>query len=120
GEFWLPLSLMDRRTFLKMTVASTATLPAIEKNIANGIAGEDACATRSKIATDEKYWLSVRNEFPISRELLYFNNGTMGPSPRAVTERVTKRIEHVDATGDYGGDYEAIRKAVARVVGAES
>ncbi|MFI5202072.1 MAG: aminotransferase class V-fold PLP-dependent enzyme, partial [Candidatus Kapaibacterium sp.] len=69
---------------------------------------------------DEKYWDSVRDEFPITRELIYFNNGTMGPSPRAVTERVTKRIEYVDRTGEYNGDYEGLRTALARVLNAES
>lgn len=44
----------------------------------------------------------------------------MGPSPRKVTDRVTSRVQHVDSTGDYGGDYEGIRKAIARVVNAES
>lgn len=69
---------------------------------------------------DEAYWNLIRDEFPITQNLLYFNNGTMGPSPYAVTERVTSRITHVDSTGDYGGDYEAIRTALARVVNAES
>jgi len=103
---------MDRRTFLKATVASTA-LPAITQEV--------LAHNRDGLAIDdERYWSLVRDEFPITRELLYFNNGTMGPSPRIVTERVTSRIQHVDSTGDYGGDYEAIRKAIARVVNAES
>ena len=69
---------------------------------------------------DEAYWQTVRSQFPIVNELLYMNNGTMGPSPRTVTERVTKRIEHVDATGDYGGDYEGLRAAIAKLIGASS
>ncbi len=76
--------------------------------------------TARKLAMDEKYWHWVRSEFPIIENILYLNNGTMGPSPRVVTDRVTDRIRHVDATGDYGGDYEGIRKALARVVNAES
>ena len=69
---------------------------------------------------DEKFCMDIRDEFPIVHELLYMNNGTMGPSPRAVTERVKSRIQHVDSTGDYGGDYEAIRRAIARILNAES
>jgi len=68
----------------------------------------------------EKYWDSIRDEFPITKELIYFNNGTMGPSPRAVTERVTKRIEYVDRTGEYNGDYEGLRTAIAKLFNAES
>jgi cysteine desulfurase/selenocysteine lyase len=100
---------MNRRTFLKVTAASTA-LPALASE---AFAGGD-------YKDDQRYWSLVRDEFPISRELLYFNNGTMGPSPRIVTDRVTSRIQHVDSTGDYGGDYEAVRKAIARVLNAES
>jgi selenocysteine lyase/cysteine desulfurase len=70
------------------------------------------------MAMDEAYWDQIRSNFPITKELLYMNNGTMGPSPRVVTERVMKRIEHVDSTGDYGGDYEGIRKAIGSVIGA--
>ncbi len=107
---------MDRRTFLKMTAASTATLPSIlHTSAANGYS-----KPLLPIAEDEKYWNAIREDFPITHNLLYFNNGTMGPSPRQVTERVTKRVEHVDATGDYGGDYEGIRKAIARVIHADS
>jgi selenocysteine lyase/cysteine desulfurase len=108
---------MDRRTFLKMTIASTTASAAILRD--ESIAHTNGHS--KSLIDDASYWASIRDEFPISHgELIYMNNGTMGPSPRVVTERVTKRIEHVDSTGDYGGDYEAIRKALARVVNAES
>src|ERR1017187_737846 len=116
---------MDRRTFL-MTVVSTAALPALMDetafaNISNGHSKKSILKSPAAIAAeDEKYWGVIRDEFPITQNLLYFNNGTMGPSPLTVTERVTKRIEHVDSTGDYGGDYEGIRTQLAHVVNAES
>ena len=116
------LFLMDRRTFIKMALASSAIstgrsvlgnpLP-VSTNGAPMPAGNAG-------ATDEKYWDSVRAEFPITRELIYMNNGTMGPSPRAVTERVTRRIEYIDRTGEYNGDYAGLRVAIARMLNAES
>jgi selenocysteine lyase/cysteine desulfurase len=112
---------MDRRTFLKMTLASTATLPAIgNKEILAHTNGSSKIPNLMSPMEDEKFWSDIRNEFPIVNELLYMNNGTMGPSPRVVTERVTSRIRHVDSTGDYNGDYDGIRKVIARVLGAES
>jgi cysteine desulfurase / selenocysteine lyase len=107
---------MDRRSFLRMSLATplAAKILTTENAIATGPAN-------TPIALDESYWSGIRAQFPISQgELLYMNNGTMGPSPRAVTERVTNRIAHVDRTGDYGGNYEEIKKAVARVIGAPS
>lgn len=108
---------MDRRTFLKMTATSAALNVAFRDK---SLAGTNGHSKPIPIAEDEKYWSLVRDEFPISREVLYFNNGTMGPSPRIVTDRVTQRIIHVDSTGDYGGDYEGIKSAVARVINAKS
>jgi selenocysteine lyase/cysteine desulfurase len=108
---------MYRRDFVKMSIASTATLPSLLRSTA--IAATDPTIALSSAATDESYWLKVRQDFPIAAgEILYMNNGTMGPSPRSVTERVTSRIEHVDRTGDYGGNYEEIRKAIAKVLNA--
>lgn len=96
-----------------MSIATTATIPSLLREQA--VASTDF----TTLASDEAYWLKIRDEWTIAHgELLYMNNGTMGPSPRPVTERVTSRIEHVDATGDYGGNYEEIRKSVARVLGA--
>ena len=68
---------------------------------------------------EEQYWGVIRDQFPITREIVYLNNGTMGPSPRIVTDRVTSRIIHVDRTGEYGGNYDEVRKAIARVVNAQ-
>ncbi len=115
---------MDRRTFLTMSLASpvAATLLKNQLNVRPSTLRETAMpetvASTKILATDEAYWSTIRDQFPITRELIYMNNGTMGPSPREVTERVTKRIEHVDSTGDYGGDYEGIRKAIGSVIGA--
>ncbi len=122
---------MDRRTFLQMTLASTATASSTMlsarkhgRNLNSIVSTNGNLASpvppASSIETDELYWNTIRDEFPITQNLLYFNNGTMGPSPLVVTERVTSRIKHVDSTGDYGGDYEGIRTALAKVVNAES
>ncbi len=122
---------MDRRTFLQTTLASTTAASSTLRSIRNKVLNLASIAPTDRnplsqpkimppIKTDESYWNAIRDEFPIVQNLLYFNNGTMGPSPLVVTERVTKRIEHVDATGDYGGDYEGIRTAIARVINAES
>src|ERR1051325_9508733 len=102
---------MNRRTFIAMTTASAiATQRLTAKTI----------SFPSPIETTDHFWQSIRGEFPITRELLYMNNGTMGPSPRRVTERLVQRIEYVDRTGDYAVDMEGVPRAVARVIGAES
>ncbi|MGN6475879.1 MAG: hypothetical protein ACTHKV_01545, partial [Flavipsychrobacter sp.] len=37
---------------------------------------------------DENYWKNVRQMFPLSKDVAYMNNGTMGPSPYPVIEAV--------------------------------
>ena len=106
---------MDRRSFLKITAAASATIASTKR--ANAISPYNNIPVS---ADDEKYWSLIRDEFPITKNVLYFNNGTMGPSPLMVTDRVTERIRHVDATGDYGGDYEGIKNALAKMIGADS
>jgi len=105
---------MDRRTFLKMTALSTLA------SQTTGLASitDPAFGAALTDETEEQYWENIRAQFPITKELYYMNNGTMGPSPRTVTERVTKRIEYVDRTGEYNGNFDNVRKAVARVVGS--
>ena len=120
-------AFMDRRTFITLTAASSAAISAVgltprSVGARNIFVPADAKRTSDGFGgpTDETYWNTVRNEFPITKDLIYMNNGTMGPSPRAVTERVTKRIEYVDRTGDYNGDYEGLRQAIAALLNANS
>lgn len=106
---------MDRRSFLKMSLATPfATSILSNTSIA---AGPESL---SSLSYDEAYWSGIRDQFPITKELIYMNNGTMGPSPKVITDRLTARIAHVDRTGDYGGSYEKVKEAVARVLGAPS
>jgi L-cysteine/cystine lyase len=96
-----------------MSIASPIATEVVRRSVVNS-----APPKILRIEEDEAYWNSIREHFPIVHDQIYMNNGTMGPSPREVTERVTKRIEHVDSTGDYGGDYEGIRAAVGKVINA--
>lgn len=110
---------MDRRTFLRMS-ASSVVLAAAPPLVTNGAELIEApVALSGDLASDERYWSAIREDFPIVHELIYMNNGTMGPSPYDVTKRVTDRIAYVDRTGDYNGDYEGVRKAIASLLHAE-
>ena len=66
---------------------------------------------------DEEFWKMLRLQFPLGTEKIYFNNGTMGPSPNSVIEAVTQKMMLVDSTGEYGG-WEDSRKLIAKFVHA--
>ena len=106
---------MDRRTFLKLSAIAPAAA-----SVTLGTSAHQAFAEEiaSFAGGEEAYWDSIRKQFPITKNLLFFNNGTMGPSPLAVTQAVTKQVEHVDATADYGFDHEKLNQSIGRVIGA--
>lgn len=67
---------------------------------------------------DEVYWSSIRQLFPLTRDLVYLNNGTMGPSPYPVIDAVHKGMTDNDTYIIYGG-WEKIVPRLASFVGAD-
>jgi cysteine desulfurase / selenocysteine lyase len=109
---------MNRRDFIKLS----ATVPVVGAASSSSLIAAEAkqpILKLPKFENTEAYWEKIRAQFPITKELLYFNNGTMGPSPKYVTDIVTKQIEHVDATGDYGYDVEGLRASIGKFINAD-
>ena len=69
-------------------------------------------------AGDEDFWKIVRDQFPLTHDRTYLNNGTMGPSPYPVLEAVKKATEDIDVSGEYGG-WEVARPKIAKFVNVE-
>ncbi len=67
---------------------------------------------------DEQFWAMVRDQFPLSHDRVYFNNGTVGPSPYAVAEAVKRTLDTLDASGEYGG-WEDARPKLAKFVNVD-
>ena len=69
------------------------------------------------LPNDEHFWAFVRDQFPLKRQPVYLNNGTMGPSPYVVMDATKEEMEDVDRTGRYGG-WEDVRGKVAHLIHA--
>jgi len=69
-------------------------------------------------ADDEQFWKMVRDQFPLTHDRAYLNNGTMGPSPFVVREAVKAAIDNVDVSGEYGG-WETARPKLAKFVNVD-
>jgi cysteine desulfurase / selenocysteine lyase len=67
---------------------------------------------------NEDYWKMVREQFPLTQDRVYFNNGTMGPSPFVVREAVKSAIDKIDVSGEYGGG-EFARGKIAKFINAD-
>ena len=70
-------------------------------------------------AEDEHFWQFVREQFPLSHDRIFLNNGTMGPSPFVVIDAVRNEMETVDRTARYGG-WDSIREKIATFIHAQT
>lgn len=105
----------NRRNFIRSaSVLATCTLAEIDQLAAarqlNNNSGDVS-------ADDEHYWQNVRLLFPLTKNLAYLNNGTMGPSPYPVIEAVHKAMMEGDQLGHYGG-WETTAAKLAAFIGA--
>ncbi len=105
---------MDRRTFLKISAAApaVASLASPLTSIASPLP--------SLFASEEDKWAAIREQFPITKNIIFLNNGTMGPSPLAVTKAVQDRIAYVDSTADYGYDRKELYESIGKLINADA
>ncbi len=105
----------NRRNFIR----SASVLAALSLSEIEAL-GRTPLATPADgdITDDEQYWASVRQNFPLAKDLAYLNNGTMGPSPYPVIDAVHKGMMEGDMHGGYGG-WETTAAKLARFVGAD-
>lgn len=107
----------DRRKFIKQT-AGTMLAGIALTDFVNAENSKIISSNGMKIETDdEKFWSMVRQQFPLTKDVAYLNNGTMGPSPYPVIEAVRKGMMDCDQLGSYGG-WEATQKKIGAFVGA--
>lgn len=66
----------------------------------------------------EEFWNSVRKQFPLTNDRIYFNNGTFGPSPYPVLDGIKNAFDASNTTAEYGHTDEA-RKRLAEFVGVK-
>ncbi len=61
---------------------------------------------------EEQFWEQIRAFFPLTKDRVYLNNGTFGPSPYPVLQAMEKSNLHINTTGEYGNtDQERIKLA---------
>ncbi len=106
---------MNRQQFLK---SAALALPAMTSGMT--YANLHGWQVPTNSLNDESFWKLVRSQFPLSKEVNYLNNGTMGVSPYSVIDAVYQKAVTINTKGIYGGgDHEAL-DAIARFVGANA
>ena len=107
--------MFNRRNFLR-TASVLSAMSFVEMEAMAAM--QSVKADKPIAKDDEKYWQNVRQLFPLTKELTYLNNGTMGPSPYPVIEAVKNGMMDGDHHGGYGG-WENTAKKLAAFVGAD-
>ena len=79
----------QRRSFLKKTVLATISLPLLSFDAKKEWT---LPSEHSNYNDSEEYWRMIRKQFPLKEGQTYFNNGTMGPTPGYV---LNKMIDHM-------------------------
>ena len=107
------LNMNSRRNFIKQSATALLGTAAISSLPIQSFASQ--VKILSLQPDDEEYWKLLRTQFPLTHERVYFNNGTMGPSPYPVIDMLRKTILDVDTGGEYGG-WDSSRAKLAKFV----
>lgn len=88
--------MTHRRRFLKQVAAtasimSFSNIPAIADNtILQSAIQKVKNVSPDALASDEEFWLTIKNQYTASTNLINLNNGGVSPSPRVVQEAVER------------------------------
>jgi cysteine desulfurase / selenocysteine lyase len=108
----------DRKHFIKTGAAAFIASIGIKSAFAaDNLPFVPNSSSSVVLPTDEEYWRAIRQLFPLSKDLIYLNNGTMGPSPYPVIEAIKKGMQDTDQYLNYSGWEHAANK-LATFVGA--
>jgi len=115
----------SRRSFLRGLAGGSAATGAFIGPLAAAAEASLARAAGAALAPSETgYWAKVRDEFLVTDQVAYMNNGTLGPTPKPVYYTVVERYRELAA--DPGGRNqpqvqaaEDVRTKAAAFVGAD-
>ena len=122
--------MTHRRDFLKNSSLAVLAAPFISFDPGKNWSLD---LLKGTTAEGEEYWQMVRKQFPLKAGQTYFNNGTMGPTPGYVLDKMVHHMMYWNteaATVDYKDGsgpellsgyfaYEGLRKKLAEIVNAD-
>ena len=111
----------SKRDFLKTVSIATATSYGLMKFGAFGSLANAAIKTKKRKPSSTDEWAYVREQFSLTHNRVYFNNGTIGPSPSPVLSAVIDAMKQVELTGEHHeADGSTLREKLATFVGAST
>ncbi|MEM8895727.1 MAG: aminotransferase class V-fold PLP-dependent enzyme [Bacteroidota bacterium] len=126
--------MTNRRDFIRKSALGAAALP-LASTAAHSNSFLDLPELRQTVqrsVDDEVFWATIRKQFPLKEGQTYFNNGTMGPQPSYVLERVIEDMRFNAVHGaetDYKGEgpqllsgyfqYQELREKLGGLINAD-
>lgn len=81
--------MISRRNLIKSLGLSAIALPSIASG--NPLVEKDVLLSPD----DPDFWESVRNQFSLERDTVFFNPGTVGAMPKVVVEKMTEHLKYI-------------------------
>jgi isopenicillin-N epimerase len=82
--------MISRRNLIKSLGLSAFTLPSFA-SFSTTFPQNDALLGPD----DPDFWKSVRNQFPLDKDTVFFNPGTVGAMPKVVVEKMTAHLKYI-------------------------
>ena len=122
--------MTSRRLFLKKGIIGGLAAPLLTQD---SPAIPSISNLQEKNINDAKYWQAVRKHFVLREDQVYFNNGTMGPTPGYVINKISEHLLHYNvhaAETDYKDgtgpelltgyfSYDSIRQKIGLIINAD-
>jgi len=117
---------VNRRNFIRTSVSGLLGSIVLGNDVAALTKPIPSKSSLTSPADDEDWWRIVKSQFPLEKDLLYFNNGSLGPSPEYVvraTEKYRRTLDGFPSRYMWGGwseDKERVRSLISDYFSAES
>lgn len=110
---------LDRKTFLyRAAVGAAGFIAGATARAGNSL--DLAARPVFDPQRPEPFWRAVREQYPLSRALGYFNTGGLGPASQPVLAAAAETIRRLQETSEHGhSSFEAARVTLAGFLGAE-
>ena len=110
---------VNRRNFIRSSAAGLLGSVMLNSNLAGTTSHLPLQLSAGGSENDEEWWAFVRSQFTFRENLLYFNNGSLGPSPEYVinkTEVFRRTLDSFPSKYMWGGwndDKERVRQLIS-------
>lgn len=122
--------MSQRRAFLKSAALAAVSVPFLSFDSRKEWSLDPLFDT---FEDPDAYWRMVRKQFPLKEGQTYFNNGTMGPTPGYVLDKMINHMLHFNkeaATIDYKNGsgpellsgyfpYESLREKLGKIINCD-